>query len=247
MMRTDRFYSILGLAIFFGAWWLWSGSVLLPDLASILDQFGRLILKGRLLADVIASFGRVLAGLAIAISLGLALTLLTILCRPAGYAIYGITEMLRPVPPIAWTPIAISFAGIGNAPAIAVVALGAFAQIWFALIHAIDEVQWQHIWAARSFGATKAALIRHVYVPSMLPRFLAGLRLGVGIGWFSVVAAEMMGISSGLGHGVLLYSLNIEMEAVYAYVLTIGAIGFVANSVVLHASEALIKHTRHVQ
>jgi len=63
----------------------------------------------------------------------------------------------------------------------------------------------------------------------MLSSFMHGIRLGVGLAWFSLVAAEMMGASSGLGHGIQLFSLNLQIANLYAYLLTIGLVGFTLN------------------
>jgi ABC-type nitrate/sulfonate/bicarbonate transport system permease component len=141
----------------------------------------------------------------------------------------GIVELLRPIPPIAWTPVAILVFGIGSPPAVAVVALSAFFPLWLSLLHGIDSVDRRYVMAARSLGAGRLLTFRFVLLPMILPGFVQGLRLAVGMGWFSVIAAEMIGASTGLGQAIRKSALNLNMEQTYGYLLVIGLIGLLSS------------------
>ncbi len=222
-------WSCVGIGLFLGTWAIWPGSVAIPSLGAVLAEFPKLISSGQLGQDMLASLLRVLAGVSLAFVTALVLATVAATVPRFRYALLAVTELLRPIPPIAWVPIVIVLFGIGNRPAIAIVTLGAFFPIWLGCLQGIDAIRLEHVRAARSLGASRLQEITMVLLPTMRPYALHGLRLGGGLGWFCVVAAEMMGASSGLGHRVQLLSLNIQMDAVFAYLIVIGAIGAALN------------------
>ena len=195
---------------------------------------------GRLWTDLIASLYRVFLGVVVGCAVAVILSFVAYAMPPIGKMLFGVTEVLRPIPPIAWTPVAILVFGVGDPPAIAIVAVGSFAPIWFTLLQGINSVREEHVKAARCLGAGQLGVFSRVAVPTVSPYFMAGLRLGAGVGWFCIVAAEMMGISSGLGQGVLLFSLNIEMEAVFVYLIVIGLVGAAINASIAFLERWLI-------
>lgn len=222
---------MVGLLLFAALWELFSagGSLLLPSLGAIAGALLDELRSGRLIPDAVSSTIRVISGVGVATLVSLLLGIISGLCATFPSYLRGIVELARPIPPIAWTPVAIIAFGIGNAPAIAIVGLGAFFPIWLGVLQGISEVKQSHLRAAYSLGCGKWLVLTDIIFPSALPYFAHGLRLGVGLGWFCVVAAEMMGASSGLGYGVQLFSLNLEMEKLYAYLFSIGAIGYLSH------------------
>ena len=221
----------IGLAVLAIGWQVMSyqNPLLFPSLETLLLTLHREITSGRLIADATASTSRVIIGVIFAAALAGCLGLISGLFAKFSEYLYGLVELTRPIPPIAWAPVAIVFFGVGDAPAIAIVALGAFFPIWLGTIKGISEVKEAHRQAALSLGAGKWLLFTDVVLPSAWPYFLHGLGLGVGLGWFCVVAAEMLGASSGLGFGIQLFSLNLEMERLYIYLLSIGLLGFITH------------------
>lgn len=239
----ERWLGLLGIALLGAAWGLLvpSGHPLVPPLAGVVREVVALARDGVLLLDVGTSLARIVPGVALAVLLALFLAAVTTGASAIGHMLGGVVEVLRPIPPIAWIPVAILVFGIGSAPAVAIVTLGAFFPIWFGVRQGLDNVRSRHLQAAKSLGATRWILIRDVAVPSMLPSALHGLRLGVGFGWFCVVAAEMMGARSGLGYGVQLFSLNLELEKTYGYILVIGLLGASMNFL-MRALEVRLTH-----
>jgi ABC-type nitrate/sulfonate/bicarbonate transport system permease component len=232
VIRRERLLQLAGVLLLGLVWWLATPpkSTLVPPLASVAREAADLARSGTLLRDALASLGRVAPGVGIALAAAVALTGLGAAVRGLGDLFEGVLELIRPIPPIAWTPVAILAFGIGNAPAVAIVCVGAFFPIWLGLQQGLREVRTQHVLAARSFGAGRRLLLTDVVVPSVLPYALHGLRVGLGIGWFCVVAAEMMGAHSGLGYGVQLFSLNLELGRTYAYLVAIGVLGAAMNA-----------------
>jgi ABC-type nitrate/sulfonate/bicarbonate transport system permease component len=202
---------------------------LLSSPAAVADALADLAAQGRLFADAAASTYRVLIGVSIALTLTVVLVAMAVLVRHLADIFSGPIELARPVPPIAWVPLAIMVLGVGDSSAAAIVAIGAFFPMWLSTIRGVAAIRHTHILAAQSLGARARHLAAYIVIPSVLPHALHGLRVGVGMGWFSVVAAEMMGASSGLGHGVQLFSLNLEIANLYAYIGSIGVLGFTFN------------------
>jgi ABC-type nitrate/sulfonate/bicarbonate transport system permease component len=232
VIRRERLLQATGVLLLGLVWWLATPpkSTLVPPLGTVARDAAGLLRSGTMLRDALASLGRVAPGVGFALAGAVALTGLGAAVRVLGDLLDGILELIRPIPPIAWTPVAILAFGIGNAPAVAIVCVGAFFPIWLGLQQGLREVRTQHVLAARSFGAGRRLLLTDVIVPSVLPYALHGLRVGLGLGWFCVVAAEMMGAHSGLGYGVQLFSLNLELGRTYAYLVVIGSLGAAMNA-----------------
>ncbi len=234
-------WTLAGTGLFVLLWGIWPGSLAIPPLGSVLAEFPGLIENGQLPKDALASLARVLAGVSLAFLTALGLGIVAAALPPFRYMLAAATELIRPVPPIAWVPVIIVIFGIGNKPAIAIVTLGAFFPIWLGFLQGIDAIRHEHLRAARSLGATRVQEITMVALPTMRPYVFHGLRVGGGLGWFCVVAAEMMGASSGLGHRVQLLSLNIQMDKVFAYLIVIGALGALLNLILRALAQAFDK------
>jgi ABC-type nitrate/sulfonate/bicarbonate transport system permease component len=234
-MSARTLFAWLGCVLALGAWAL-AAQLDLPLLSSPVEVGGalaNLAAQGRLLADVAASTYRVLIGVSIALALTLVLVAMSVVVANLADVFSGPIELARPVPPIAWVPLAIMVLGVGDGSAAAIVAIGAFFPMWLSTIRGVTAIRNTHVLAAQSLGAKARHLAAYIVVPSVLPHALHGLRVGVGMGWFSVVAAEMMGASSGLGHGVQLFSLNLEIANLYAYIGSIGILGFTFNALLV--------------
>ena len=219
----------IGLLLVAWATLVHAGHVAIPPLSEVLSQLREVAGDGVLLRDAWASLQRVLEGVGVALLFTLLLGVPAALWPPVGHVLEGVVELLRPIPPLAWVPVAILAFGVGDKPAVAIVALGAFFPVWLGLHQGLAEVRRQHLLAARSFGASRWLQLTDVVVPTMLPFGFHGLRLGLGLGWFCVVAAELMGANSGLGYGVQLHSLNLQLGRTYVYIFSIALLGAANN------------------
>jgi ABC-type nitrate/sulfonate/bicarbonate transport system permease component len=236
-----HFRSLIGLLILLAVWVLFGSSagVLLPPLGDVFTELIDLAGNGWLLKDILASVYRIAAGVFISFLLASFMALISVYWKAFPDYVAGGVEVLRPVPPIAWVPLALVALGVGNKPAIAIVALGSFFPIWLGMIQGIRNVNPSHLRAAASLGCNQRLQLTNIIIPSALPDIAHGLRLGVGLAWFSVVAAEMMGAASGLGYGIQLFSQNLEISRMYVYILTIGLLGYFSNLLLEHISGRL--------
>jgi NitT/TauT family transport system permease protein len=222
-------WAAAGIGLFLGTWTLASlrlgNAVLLPTPDAVARGFVELFRDGSLLSDAVASLRRVIVGFAIASISAVPLALLMSLSRPFALLFSPIVAFLRPIPPIAWIPIAILWFGIGNAPSYFITALAAFFPIFLNTYAGGQAVRPEHINAARSLGATSFALFWRVYLPSALPMISTGLRVGLGQSWMAVVTAELIAAHSGLGYMIQANRLMLETGLVLVGMCTIGILG----------------------
>jgi taurine transport system permease protein len=169
------------------------------------------------------------------IGLGLGFAVLTAV--PVGIAIghnriaRGILDPLiefyRPIPPLAYLPLIVIWCGIGELSKVLLIYLAIFAPIAIATATGVRTVDPAKLRAAQSLGATRAQLIRHVIVPSALPDILTGVRIGLGVGWSTLVAAELIAATSGLGFMVQSAAQFLVTDVVVLGILVIALIAFV--------------------
>lgn len=208
IFKSQTFVSIvlglLGTAVFLAIWTLASRSlgnaVLLPSPASVLSAFGELISDGSLVGDVRASIVRVFGGFLLAASIAVPLALLLAYSRILRGLVMPLIALIRPIPPIAWIPLAILWMGLGDPPSYFITAIAAFFPIFLNAFAGGSSLQEEHVNAARSLGAKPAALLATVMLPSALPMIVTGLRIGLGQAWMAVVTAELIAAQSGLGY-----------------------------------------------
>lgn len=185
----------------------------------------RWAMSGHLFSDLGASLARVTIGLCIAFLSAFSLVLVELLVPPLCRWLDWVIEILRPIPPIVWGPVAILLTGGGEAPAIAVVSAGAFFPAYLALQDGVRRTPREYLMVASTFGASPWKTVWRVQLRAALPSALAGVRLAIGMAWFCVVAAEMLGASAGVGFRVQLFSVNLQTADMLLYVLVIGAMG----------------------
>lgn len=200
-------------------------TVLLPSFAETTEAFVRLIADGTLVPDILASLQRVFIGFFIATLAAVPLAMLMSYFDPLKKLLLPIVTLLRPIPPIAWIPIAILWFGIGNKPSYFITALAAFFPIFLNSLAGGLAVEQRHIHAAKFMGARRASLILRIFLPSALPHIWTGLKIGLGQSWMAVVTAELIAAQSGLGYMIQVNRINLETGAVLVGMVTIGVLG----------------------
>jgi NitT/TauT family transport system permease protein len=138
-------------------------------------------------------------------------------------------QMLRPVPPVSWIPLAIIWFGIANKPAIFLVFLGAFFPVLMNTIHGVKTVDRNLIRAASMMGAAQSATLRFVVLPAALPSIFSGLRIAIGSAWMLTVTAEMVAVKSGLGYVLWDSYYFMRFDLVIAAMISIGLLGFLTD------------------
>jgi len=224
------------------------GGNLLPSPVRIFLGFKDLLTvgmpPGQLLHNhCLYSLIRVALGFALAALLGIPLGLLIGWSGRIRIMVSPILEMIRPIPPLAWIPIAILWFGIGMKSAAFIIFLGAFFPIVLNTISGALSINPIFFEAMRTLNATPADIFFKVVVPGSTPSIFVGLRIGVGIGWMTLVAAEFTGVKSGYGLGYMIMTArDIQRpDEIIAGMLVIGVIGLLINHVLKILEKKIIR------
>lgn len=183
---------------------------------------------GELLGNTLISLWRVLVGFSIAAVSGIFLGIIIGWWPRARDLLEPVIEILRPIPPLAWIPLAMLWLGLGFKPAVFLIWLGAFFPILLNTVLGIEGTPKNLIEVAKTLGANSWQILFKVGVPSATPSIMAGLRIGIGIGWMCLVAAELTGSNSGLGYMIMYYYSTMEAAKTVAGMLMIGIVGYLA-------------------
>ena len=186
-------------------------------------------MSGPLTGIRVVDFSRVLAGFAIATALAVALGVAIGWSRATEVVIEPTLQMLRPIPPVSWIPLAIIWFGIANKPAIFLVFLGAFFPILLNTIHGVKNCDRNLIRAGAMVGGNNRGLLRFIVLPAALPNIFAGLRIGIGSAWMLTVTAEMVAVKSGLGYVLWDSYYFLRYDLVLAAMASIGLLGFLSD------------------
>ncbi len=195
--------ALLGLAWEAVARLQWVPALFLPAPTAILAEAGRMGSSGELWRHLIVSLGRVGAGFGLGAAVGTGLGL-TLGSSPTLWAIGNpVIAATYPIPKIALLPLMILWLGIGEAPKVAMIALGVFFPVVINAYAGVQGTDPLMVKAARSLGAGRWQVLLKVVLPSALPTILAGYRLGAGIALLLVVSAEMINATTGIGFLIL--------------------------------------------
>jgi sulfonate transport system permease protein len=176
---------------------------LVPPPTRLFATIAELARSGELTRHIVATLTRVAAGF------GLGVIVATVLGAVSGY--WGLArrlldptvQALRAIPSIAWIPLFILWLGIFETSKIALIAVGVFFPVYLGVMGAILSVDRKIVEVGRTFRLSGPAMIRRILLPAVLPAYVVALRVGLGLGWMFVIAAEFMGASEGLGYLVI--------------------------------------------
>ncbi|HTZ34812.1 MAG TPA: ABC transporter permease [Stellaceae bacterium] len=175
---------------------------------------------------ILATTGRVVAGLAIAASLAISTGVAIRYCVLFERLTLPTVTLLAPVSPIAWLPVAIFLFGIGNRPAIFMVVIALFFHMVLATINQIDNVNPNFVNVARTMGATKRQTYLRVIIPAILPQLFVVLRFNLFGAWMVVLVAEATGVGYGLGQVIMLGRNTFNPSLVFFTIVLIGLLGY---------------------
>ena len=213
---------------------LWTGvtqfgfvkPLFLPGPAAILKAFGQAWTGefdgNPLTVQVGASLARVIGAFLLASAVGIPAGLAMGVSRPARAVLDPLIEFYRPLPPLAYLPLMVIWFGIGETAKVLLIFLACFAPVALATRAGVLSASADQINAARSMGASRWQVLLHVVLPAAAPDILVGLRIGMGVGWTTLVAAEMVAANAGLGQMVLNASNFLRTDVVIMGILVIG-------------------------
>lgn len=205
---SDRGITLLTVLALLGLWWLLSALALVPPLflpspLAVLQKFKAVALDGfvdaTLWQHAATSVARVFAALLLALVSAVPVGILIGLNRRARAVFDPLIEFYRPIPPLAYLPLIVIWFGIGELSKVLLIYLAIFAPLAIATLHGVRRVEQNRLRAAQTLGATRWQLVRFVILPSAVPDILTGVRIGLGVGWSTLVAAELIAATRGLG------------------------------------------------
>ena len=225
--------SVAVIASIILVWWALvaaTGSVVFPTPWQVVTGTLELTRDGTLFEHIGASLFRVGMGFGLAATIALPLGLWMGWVKGAYVTLNPLFQMLRPISPIAWIPIAILWFGVGNVSPIFLIFIASVFPMVVQTTVGVHTIEKRYLRAAANFGVSRATLFRQVVIPAVLPQVIVGLRIGLGVAWLVVVAAEMIALRSGLGY-MIIDSRNAgnRYDLVIAGMIIIGLIGLLLD------------------
>ena len=233
--RLKRFVPpLLVLATVIAIWWAvvaYTRSAIFPTPWQVLTAAWELAQDGSLWEHISASLFRVGVGFGLAVLVAVPLGLWMGWVAGAYRTFNPIFQMLRPISPIAWIPLAILWFGVGDLSPIFLIFISSVFPMIVQTTSGVHTIERRYLRAAANFGVSRTVLFRRVVIPAVLPEIIVGMRIGVGVAWLVVVAAEMIALRSGLGY-LIMDSRNAgnRYDLVIASMIIIGIIGLLLDS-----------------
>jgi NitT/TauT family transport system permease protein len=224
----------------------WLDHSFFPAPSSLVAVAWEDILSGKLAADSLASVKRLLGGLGIGVGLGVSLGLAMALWKPIDMMFGAIVQVFRSIPPITWIGFSILWFGLGDKPAIFLIALGTVFPMLLNTYAGVKQVDMIYVRAAHNLGARGWMLFREVILAAALPSVLTGLRVSMGLAWILVVVGELVAVPNGLGDTLMRAQDYGLVDRMLAYMLVIGFYGYLSDLLVMRLTHHLLRWHRGI-
>jgi len=213
---------------------------LFPSPIEVIFQLAELFAGGEIIGHIVSSVYRVLIGLFFGIILGALCGYALGLNSVLNGLINPIVQLLRPIPPIAWIPIAILWFGIGNESSFFIIFIASFFPVFTNVFFGVTSLPTIFAKVSKSLNLPKWQNFVHVVFPFSMPYFLTGVKTAVGFSWMVIIAAEMIASQSGLGYFIEYNRLLLEPDKIMAAMAVIGVLGFIFNYLVVLLEKKLL-------
>jgi NitT/TauT family transport system permease protein len=255
-LRSPKPYLMLiGYALLVGAWYLSVDALRLPrfkelpgvgqvirEWTSEEPSFGLSIFTPVYYEHILTSLRRVGVAFALATSLGVPVGLLLGWSPRFRDYVFPVLEVLRPIPILAWVPLAIIMFEGSETPVVFLTFLASFFATALNTQLGVRSIGAEYVLAARCLGAGKLAIFRHVILPGALPFIFTGLEVSVGVAWFSLVAAEMVSGQFGLGYVINTSYTMVQYPTIVIGMLTLGVVGYTTSAAVRFVGSLLMTY-----
>lgn len=241
-----KYGQLISMAVFLAAWELSVRSGLLPATlvpppSSLFNSFMREHASGMWTHSVVSSLRHYALGVLAGSVLGIALGVASALWPAVQIAQEGIARLLRPIPPLAWIPFAIIWFGVTEMAAAFIIAMGVFWFNYFASYTAVKSIDKGLIELANAFGQGGFwSRLTKIILPGAAPGILSGIRAGLGMGWMTVLAAELFGVA-GIGQRMMEASGLLATDVVILYMVTIALLYSISDIAVVLISGAVLR------
>lgn len=246
---SSALISLVTAVVLIAMWFLvtgmgWVKPLFLPPPAAVWGKFILALTEGvsnsTLFEHTLASLGRVLGAFFLALVIAVPVGILMGVNRVVRGLMDPIIEFYRPLPPLAYLPLIIIWLGIGEFPKVFLIFLAIFAPMAIATRSGVRSVSTEQIHAAYAMGASRLQVIFHVILKAALPETFTGMRIGIGVGWTTLVAAEMVAAHRGLGFMVLNSAEYLASDTVIMGIIVIGALAFAFDLLIRRIEKVMI-------
>ncbi len=247
------FRALIGVLVFVGLWYLFTAVLslprfkLIPDPIAVLKEWlsftpisGRSIFTKTYYLDIAYSVGRTLAAFTLAMLLGVTLGLFMGWSRIFYDFAFPVVEILRPMPPLSWIPLAVLILPGVEIAVIYVTFIAAFFATVLNTLLGVFSIDKNYFLAARCLGSKPKDIFMNVIVPGALPFIFTGLQIGMGISWMSLVAGEIIAGKQGLGYAIYEGYFLYQFEHVISYMFTLGILGYISSAGIRAAGRKLM-------
>ena len=247
LVKVRNFLVAIALPVILIALWQYASTngivrpTLFPAPTTLAGTFVDLVSSGILLESLAVSFRRVITGFLIGTLAGLVVGFVVGLFPLADRALSVFTSVLRPIPVIALIPVFIVIFGIGETTNVAVITVGSFWSTMLNTTSGIRECDDKLLELAYAYRISSVRTVFQIILPAAVASIITGVRLGLGMAWMGVVAAEMIGASSGVGYMIMYARELAQTDRLYVYVLLIGVIGLVLDRILLVVQNKLTR------
>jgi len=241
--------SLLTSVALFALWFVvteagWIKPLFLPSPVAVYQKFMLALTEGvansTLIEHTLASLSRVFGAFFLACATAIPIGVLMGVSRVVRGIFDPPIEFYRPLPPLAYLPLVIIWFGIGEFPKIFLIYLAIFAPMAIAARAGVRSVSIEQIHAAYAMGGTRSQIVWHVILKAALPEIFTGMRIGIGVGWTTLVAAEMVAADRGLGFMVLNAAQFLASDTVIMGIIVIGVFAFGFDLLVRYLEKLLI-------
>src|SRR5205823_4549878 len=254
-LRSPRPYlMVIGFALFLGFWYLavevWKLPRFreMPGLTSVVKEwfspsptYGLSIYTAEYYQHILVSIWRVTKAFCLATVLGVSFGLLLGWSRSFKEYVFPLFEMLRPIPILAWVPLAIVMFIATESAVVYLAFLAPFFATALNTMLGVQSIDESYIRAANCLGANRQQVFRHVIIPGALPFIFTGLQISIGVSWFSLVAAEMVSGQYGLGYVINTSYVMVRYPKIVIGMVTLGLVGYVTSALVRLAGDYMME------
>ena len=246
-------YGLLGFAAFFIVWYVASALLTLPRFKFVPDpwflfnewisrdpKYGISLFTPLYYEHILVSTARVYAAFALAVIFGAPLGILLGWSRLARNMIFPLVEILRPIPPLAWVPLAVLTLYGTEMPVIFVTLLAAFFATVLNTFLGVVSIDESYLRAAACLGYGRRQTLMRVIVPGALPFIFTGLQIAMGVAWFSLVGGELIAGRSGLGYMIFDAYVQVALPNIFIGMITLGVLGYVSSAIIRRVGRRLM-------
>ena len=213
-----------------------SNQYLYPSPANVINSAIEIFSSYEIIADSLASLSRLAIGFLLGLIPAVAIGLVVARILHSGYSAGGLFNFLRFIPPLALVPLTILWFGIGEFSKYFIIAWTVFFPVYISTLAGAENINKNLIWVARSMGATKGQMFLRVILPAAMPFIVAGARVGLGIAFSVIIAAELVGAFSGFGFRIWFFHSVFRVDKMLVYIMLLGIYGIIADRLLKKAS-----------